>query len=257
MFTPFDLETLINMLNLIIASFLALAAGTVKAEANPLENEADCKDRIVKIDLGDTGSPARDEAFTDLSYYILNGLSPDKSCKITASLEVTCAVLHTDTCQLLPTATTSVTYDDLRSYYQTNHLKTVAVRKHDPYIKATLAEFTAITNFHSWTRMVVNRSGVKRKTRVIYRSPADFPQQISVSETLDTDDGDLNATKLETEIAMRRVGGERTFEFYTYDKNGNLAEFSEFPAGERPSPSVCVSCHYNPSLHTVSRFMPD
>lgn len=245
------------MLNLILSSSLVLFAGTLKAEVNPIEQETDCKDRVIKIDLEGTGSPTRDQAFTDLSYYILNGLSPDKSCKITASLEVTCAILHFDTCQLLPTATTSVTYTDLRDYYQSNQLKTIAVRKHEPYIKATLAEFTAETNFHSWNRSIVKISGIKRKTRVIYRSPADFPQQISVSETLDTDDGDLNATKLETEIAMRRVGGERTFEFYTYDKHGVLAESSEFPAGERPSPTVCVACHYNPALRTISRFMPD
>jgi hypothetical protein len=245
------------MLHLIVVSSIALLSGTIHAATTPFENEAECKDRIVKIDLSDSGSPTRDQAFTDLSHYMMNGLSPDKSCKITASLEVTCAKLHVDTCQILPTATSSISYDDLRSYYQTNHLKTVSVRKHDPYIKATLAEFTAITNFQNWTRIVVNRSGIKRKTRVIYRSPVDFPQQISVSETLDTDDGNLSATKLETEIAMRRVGGERTFEFYTYDRHGNLAESSEFPAGERPSPTVCVACHYNPNLRTVSRFMPD
>jgi hypothetical protein len=245
------------MLNLILPLALTLFAHPLKADTTPFENEADCKNRVVKIDIDGSGSAARDQAFTDLSYYILNGLSPDKSCRISGTLEVTCAVLHVETCARLPTPTSSVTYEELREYYQTNHLKTVEVRKHETYIKPTLTEFSSATNFHTWERQVVNRSGVKRKTRVIFRSPADFPQQISVSETLDTDDGNLNATKLETEIAVRRIGGERTFEFYTYDKNGDLAHFSEFPAGERPSPTVCVACHYNPGLRTVSRFIPE
>jgi len=243
------------MLNLALVLSLLLWHAPLKADVQ-IENEATCKERIVKIQAGVSNSPSRAQTFTDLSFYILNGLSPDKSCRITASLEVTCSVLHSDVCRILPAQTSSLAYQDLRDYYQSNHINTVSVRKHESFIKPTLTEFTLATNYYTWTRHVVKRSNVKHKTRVIYRSPANFPQQISVSETLDTADGDLTAIKLETEIAIRRHGGEHTFEFYTYDEHGDLSEFSEFPAGERPSPTVCVACHYNPNLRTVSRFLP-
>lgn len=218
--------------------------------------EANCSDRTVVVDIGADTSAARTQAFTDLSFYMLNGLSPDKSCSITGNLTVRCTSLYEGACRLLTAATSDITYDELRDFYQGNHLATISVRKHDDYIKQNLQEFIGATNYPSWPRTIVNRSGIKQKTRVIYRSPENFPQQISVSETRDCDNGDLNAEKLETEIAVRRHGGERTFEFYTYDKSGRLAEHSEFPAGERPSPTVCVACHYHPGQRAVTRFIP-
>lgn len=219
--------------------------------------EAACTNRTVIVDIGSDPSSSRVQTLTDLTIYMLNGLSPDKSCAITGSLEVRCTNLYDGACQLLTSTTNAITYDELREYYQSNHLATITVRKHDDYIKRTLPDFIAVTDYTSWPRIIINRSGVKQKTRIIYRSPANFPQQISVSETHDCDNGDPNAEKLETEIAVRRHGPDRTFEFYTYDKSGNLAEHSEFPAGARPSPTVCVACHYHPGQRAVTRFIPE
>jgi hypothetical protein len=244
------------MLKLIIP--VVFAAQSLTAHSSPTAlPETSCSDKIVNINIGDNPSSSRTQIFTDLTFYMLNGLSPDKSCSITGVLTVRCGQLYSGACQLLSAATTQLDYEELRDFYQQHHLSTIHVRKHDDYIKNTLSAFTTATSYQNWPRQVVNRSNIKQKTRVIYRSPANFPQQISVSETRDCDDGNLNAERLETEIAIRRHGPGRTFEFYTYDKNGNLAEHSEFPAGDRPSPTICVSCHYHPGQRAVSRFIPN
>lgn len=232
---------------------LVLQFPTLTAHA---DSESVCENRTVRIDYGGNGSSSRDQVFIDLALYTLNGLSPDKSCKITGTLTIECGRLDQRACDHIDLLANPTDYFDLRQFYQENHLRTVSVRKHDDYIKPTLAEFIAITHYETWPRHIVKRSAVKQKTRVVYRSPADFPHEISVSETRDTIEGDLNAQKLETEIAIRRHGEDRTYEFYAYNRQGDLVDYSEFPAGERPSPTICVSCHYNAANRSVSRFIP-
>jgi hypothetical protein len=230
-----------------------MTAPTTVASAT---TEAACADRTLVVDIGMDPTPSRAQVFTDLSHYMLNGLSPDKSCTQTGSLTVHCVNLDDRACSLLHQQHNEIDYDTLRDFYQTHHLETVTVRKHDDYIKTTLAELIAVTGYKSWPRTVVAQSNVKRKTRVIYRSPASFPHEISVAETRDCDDGNLNAPILETEVAIRRHGPTRTYEFYAYSPQGQLVDHSHFPAGERPSPTVCVACHYNSAQGTVSRFIP-
>lgn len=241
------------MMKLAVACSLLLCAPLTFASA---PTESSCTDRIITIDLGADASSSRTRSFTDLSQYMLNGLSPDKTCSVTEPLKIRCTNLDERVCTLLQSQTGELTYDTLRDFYQQHHLETVKVRKHDDYIKPTLAAFVSTTNYKSWSRNVVRRSGVKQKTRVIYRSPAGFPQEISVAETRDCEDGSLDAPILETEVAIRRHGQARSYEFYAYSPDGQLVDHSHFPAGERPSPTVCVACHYNSAQGTVSRFIP-
>jgi formate-dependent nitrite reductase cytochrome c552 subunit len=57
--------------------------------------------------------------------------------------------------------------------------------------------------------------------------------------------GDLNASILETEVVLQRADGSGHHDFFVYDIDGNLANSAKFPAGERPAPSTCMSCHYS------------
>ena len=217
---------------------------------NPSIARGQCVSQTVAVAAGS----ASQQVFTDLSLYMLNGLSPDKSCSVAGPLKISCAALIQDVCDNLLKAGNSIAYDDLRTFYHQRHNETISVRGHQDYVKPTLAELKTITNYMAWERRVVAMSGIKRKTRVIYRSPPDYPVRLSVAETLDCTDGNLNAPKLETEITVKRKDGSGNFEFYAYDVAGNLAQVSHFPAGERPSPTVCVACHYDGQARTVSRF---
>ena len=58
----------------------------------------------------------------------------------------------------------------------------------------------------------------------------------------------------ETEVVLERIHIAGDFEFYTYNANGEMALESEFPAGLRPSPITCVSCHLN-SEGKAARFI--
>jgi hypothetical protein len=111
-------------------------------------------------------------------------------------------------------------------------------------IPETLAEFEQNYHFKDWPKLVISKSRVKNKTRVIYRS-TNLPQNLSVSETLDSTTGDLNALILETEIARERSDQSGHHDFFVYDSAGNLANSAHFPAGERAAPSTCLSCHYS------------
>lgn len=223
--------------------------------AAPMTEASSCENKPFKIEVdGDSGN-ARTEVFTGVAIYMLNGHSRDQSCSANRQQTITCRHLEQEACSLVAEAVETVSYDSLQVLFQDQHLASRGTRNQEAYVKDTLAEFSRTTNYESWPSTVVPMSSIKRKTRVIYRSPSSYPVKISVSETRDSTNGDRDAARLETEIAIKRVG-DASYDFYAYDPAGNLAENSHFPAGLRPSPTVCVSCHYNSATQTVTRFIP-
>lgn len=146
--------------------------------------------------------------------------------------------------------------DKTLEIFQAHYNGNLVRRAEFSWIKLTLDEVEEITNFRSWQVQVVPLSRIKRKTRVIYRSPVGFSAKMSVSETLESTSGDRSAPVLETEITIKVDGDYR---FFSYDELGNLSDIGHFPAGIRSSPSVCLGCHYNrgqPGNEQFDRFIP-
>jgi hypothetical protein len=100
-------------------------------------------------------------------------------------------------------------------------------------------------NFKNWEKEVVSFSRVKGQTRVIYRSPDGFVPTVRVAETLNTQDGNLEASVRETEMLIKRSRDAKNWDFYAYDSAGILSEESHFRPGMRPTPGICMSCHYS------------
>jgi hypothetical protein len=143
----------------------------------------------------------------------------------------------------------------LREIFEARYLNTIENRGQAGAIKPTVAEFKAVTRFEEWDQTIVEVSMVKRMTRRIFRSPEGFLPVISVAQTLETQTGDPAAPVRETEVGVKREGSE-DWDFYAYDSAGKLSETSTFPAGERPSPRICISCHYDAGSRAVERFFP-
>jgi hypothetical protein len=131
------------------------------------------------------------------------------------------------------------------------YLDTRAERDEQLVIPATLPEFQAVHGYASWPVEVVEHSGVKRAKRTIYRGHTADGRALSVSET----EGPSGGVR-ETEIAIASKDGRGNFHFYVYDANGALAGESEFPAGTRPAPDVCATCHADAETGRVDRFIP-
>jgi hypothetical protein len=126
-------------------------------------------------------------------------------------------------------------------------------RSQSQWIRPTLAETQTRLPYKSWSREVIEFSAIKRKTRVIYRSPDNFATGVSVAETLESESGDLNAAIRETEIAIDRADATGNSDFYAYDKEGRLSSVSTFPSGERAVPGMCLSCHHSIIKKTFGR----
>jgi hypothetical protein len=141
----------------------------------------------------------------------------------------------------------------LRDWWDTWAYGLLMTRRQSRLIKNDLEAFKRDVPFKSWDREVVEFSAVKRKTRVIYRSPVGFAFGISVAETLETESADVNAPVRETEVAIDRDDGSGNADFYAYNKDGRLSTTSTFPAGERTAPAVCLSCHHSVVKHTFGR----
>jgi len=123
-------------------------------------------------------------------------------------------------------------------------LETRHLRHSEFMIPDRLEDFITQTRFDAWSGQVVPRSRVKGLTRAIYHSPQSFPVEISVAVTHESERGDLNTPIRETEVIIRRSKDSNNWDFYAYDKEGQLQPHSEFRAGPRASPSVCMACHY-------------
>jgi hypothetical protein len=137
-----------------------------------------------------------------------------------------------------------ISLDVIRPWWNTWAYQLRDIRGGDRLIPETLSDFLRLTNFKSWPKIILKKSHVKNKTRVIYRSN-DRSQSLSVSETLESTTGDLEALVLETEVVLERKDGSGNHDFFVYDIHGNLANNAQFPAGDRPAPSTCMSCHYS------------
>jgi hypothetical protein len=116
-----------------------------------------------------------------------------------------------------------------------------------------LSEFLKASNYKSWEREVVDRSRVKHKTRIIYRSPSSFVPGISVAETHESITGDVDSPFIEAEIAVDRLDGSGNADFYSYNSQGQLSTTSMFPNGERPVPEMCLGCHFSKPSGTFGR----
>jgi hypothetical protein len=199
----------------------------------------------------------------DLSIFGIRGLvdwrDPAAVTVERGQLTIRCAAIDPDLASRLDSARDfDGTLDParVRSHFETAFPRTIAARGQEPWIRSTRDEMGAATGYESWQRTIVPFSAIKRKTRVIYRSPVGFEPAISVSETHDSTSGDASAARLETEVAVARRDGSGDWDFYAYDLAGRLSDHSFFPAGERPSPQVCITCHYDGGARTVSRFLP-
>lgn len=129
---------------------------------------------------------------------------------------------------------------DLRVFWQEHYLAGRAARGDLERVPATLDAFAAVFPYKTWPQRVIELSAVKRRTRVVYASDS-----VSVAETLETDAGDLGAPVRETEVTTERRDGSGNWDFYAYDRLGQLEPESTFPAGPRPSPTICAACHYD------------
>ena len=139
----------------------------------------------------------------------------------------------------------------LRAYWQAHSNESRAVRG-----QALPGHVSDLPDFTAWPRRVIAKSAVKRQTRVIYRSPDGVVPGTSVAVTLATDTGDLSAPVVDTELAVDRRDGSGDADFYVYDAAGALVDRAPFPSGDKPSPSICVSCHYRAATGRVPRQGP-
>lgn len=95
-----------------------------------------------------------------------------------------------------------------------------------------------------WKKTVIDKSEVKGLTRVLYSAP-----DISIAQTLETEDGDLAAPIRETEVIAKREHSPN-WDFYVYDSDGKIALRSTFRSArgkdiDSPVPTTCMACHYN------------
>jgi hypothetical protein len=218
----------------------------------PANATVTCQNVALQIVPDRDASRDRQQIWTDLALYMLTGLSPDRSCTTNELMLVNCDTLTWSDCSELATPQT---YFQIREQYQALQLQSIPVRQHDAYVPPTVSEMSAATDYKSWEREIVAPSRVKLKTRVIYRSPTNFPLRMSVAETYNTDTEDLTAPRLETELALRRNDGN--YDFYAYNAAGQLVDYSQFPSGPKPAPTICISCHYESATRKVSRYIPD
>ena len=229
-----------------------------------LSDKAPCDDinqdqngQIFSFALPEGNSPR--ETFTrHFSCYLVDGVSGlhDPDCVFKRNLSINTSHLPELATESLKLSTHagSILIDirKIRSWWNTWSLPLRAQRGQLVIVPNDLSEFERNTQFKTWNKQVINRSHVKNKTRVIYRSNSLSPD-LSVSQTLDTEIGDLNARILETEISVERNDGSGNYDYYAYNEHGQLSTTAQFPAGERTVPGVCVSCHYSASTGRFGR----
>jgi hypothetical protein len=200
----------------------------------------------------------RDKYFRDLACYVFDGISGayNKNCRTEPSGTL-------DTSQLPPAAAESLDrlfkpvqsgteLADLRSWW--NHWSSPlrSLRGQEILIPTSLEDFERLHPYKNWPREIIIKSRVKSKTRVIYRSPVGHPT-ISVSETRDSETGDLESKVFETEVVIERSDHSGNFDFFAYDADGQLSPTAWFPSGEKTLPGICMSCHHSPTSGTFKR----
>ncbi len=172
------------------------------------------------------------------------------------TFEIPCATLPEARCaelRRLADRAGDLDPDRAESLWTRLYPETREERGDETLIPATLSAFRAELAYESWPTEVVALSRVKRAKRVIYRGRAPDGRRVSVAET-ETPEGEVR----ETEIAVsgKAPDGDDDYHFYVYDAAGRLARQSEFPAGLRPAPEICVACHADFTTGRVNRFFP-
>lgn len=222
---------------------------------------------ILALSMGELGYSSEDSSDNlSLNYYLPKGTTPrdaytrsfscfvfqhisgfyDPDCANTSTGTVDISRLPKLATQSLGTimGTKDIELNSIRMWWNTWAYSIRNLNDVRRTIPSTLSEFSEQTRFKSWPMIVIPKSHVKNKTRVIYRSSIDS-NGVSVSETLDSTSGDRDAAVLETEIVYERSDESGNHDFYVYDSNGLLSTTADFPAGKRPAPSTCMSCHYS------------
>ena len=185
--------------------------------------------------------------------YIMQSLLPfeGEHFVLNERLSIDCAGITESLCsdlEQIGTARGQLDYGLLRQAWLANFLGTRGHRGNETIMTDSLEEFKQRSGFEGWTSTVID-SRVKRVRRRLSRGFID-QRRVSIAETL-SDAGEVR----ETEVAIERIQQQGNFEFYTYNQYGSMVLESEFPAGMRPSPVVCVACHMNGS-GAASRFIP-
>lgn len=166
-------------------------------------------------------------------------------------LKLKCSGLSSDLCdefKLIGGPGSSLDFLKLKEMWINNFLETRKHRGNEKIMLDRLSDFEKVIRFRKWPSTIVN-SRIKRGQRKIYRGILNS-RKISVAESLDA-----RGSVRETEVAFERIHRKGDYEFYTYDIQGKMVLESEFPAGKRPSPSTCVSCHLNQQGRAI-RFLP-
>ena len=197
----------------------------------------------------------------DLSLFMLKGLVSSSSASVAdygSTWTLDCAAVPEsiqDPIKEVVGPDGFMDWRQLRTVFETNFLQTTPQRGQSDIIKRDVRGLVAATSFDRWSSRMVNFSAVKRKSRRIFRSPTEVVPPVSVSQTLDSEVGDPSAAILETEVAIKRRDG-LDWDFYSYNRAGELVNYSTFPSGEGPSPRMCLSCHYSAASRSISRFLP-
>jgi hypothetical protein len=139
-----------------------------------------------------------------------------------------------------------------RSHWMNQYLQTRPERGNVEIIPDTVKEFENISGYKSWPKEAVD-SRVKGTVRVLYRGILD-QRKVSVAETTFYDNGEAHVREVEVAVESKRSADN--YDFYAYDEQGKISLESEFPAGVRPSPLICVNCHMNGNTKKTDRFFP-
>lgn len=172
------------------------------------------------------------------------------------TFEIPCASLPVERCaelRRLADHAGALDPDRAESLWARLYPETRAERGDETLIPATLAAFRARLAYETWPVEVVAESRVKRAKRVIFRGQAADGRRVSVSET-HTATGEVRET--EVAVSGKAPDGDDDYHFYVYDAAGRLVRQSEFPAGLRPAPEICVACHANFTTGRIDRFFP-
>lgn len=233
--------------------FAMIASSLVQAS-----DESKKQSRTIEFLLPLLENP-RDSMVRDLSCYVADGITGthDSNCNVRTDRSVLVEGIPESAIESLESAVNqNSNFFDLnllQNWWNTWSYALRNRRGHEKLITDQISGFEAQTGYKEWTSEVVAFSWVKHKTRVIYRSPVEKAFFISVSETRDSETGDVTAPLIETEIAVERNDGSGNVDFYSYNADGQLSTTSRFPAGERPTPGVCLSCHHSSSSGKFER----
>ncbi len=194
----------------------------------------------------------RDAERRDSLIYLLSPFLPELRAidPTVASVTIPCAELPADAyVALINSFTPEGTFDyiQFRNAIGNAYLDARATQHADWTPPARLEDFVRQTGYRGWTPEVVTRSRIKDLTRAIYHSPTGKSFAVSVAETHESVNGDLNTAIRETEILLKRENGEaKDWDFFVYDATGKLATQSHFRNNTPlPSPGVCMNCHYS------------